>query len=408
MTDSINASVLFKQNYQADAEIIVNQGGTGSGKTYSILLALFTHACEFPGQIITVVGQDMPNLKSGALRDAQKIYTASNALKSTVSLYNRTDKIFEFHNESIIEFRSYADAQDAKSGKRDYLFVNEANGISWSIYLELALRTRKRIYIDFNPNIPFWVHENLIGKPGVKLIISDHRHNPFLPEKQRQSIESLKTTNEDLWRVYARGMTGNITGLIFTNWQVCEEIPADARLIGAGLDFGFTNDETGCLVVYKQSGMLWIDEVLYETGLTNPDISHRLTKAGLSRNTEIIADSAEPKSIEELRRLGWKITGAKKGPDSIKVSIDLLKRYPLRVTRRSINLRTELEKYKWRSDRNGKSLNEPTDSQNHLIDPLRYIALSKLNTQRTAGVKSRLPAISQPASSDFAILNLLR
>ena len=391
INNTLQSTVLFKQNYAATARTVVNQGGTSSGKTYAILQALFCIAGQNAKQVITVAGQDIPNLKAGALRDACAIYEGSEQIKSSVKSYNRTDRIFEFRNGTIIEFKSYDDAQDAKSGKRDYLFVNEANGITWGIYFELALRTRQRIFIDYNPNSNFWVHEKVIGQKDVQLIISDHRHNPYMPAALRDKIESLKNQDYELWKVYARGLTGKITGLVFNNWHICEEIPIGAKRIAAGLDFGYTNDETGCIEVFRQNGELWIDELLYETGLTNSDISSRMLSAGLSKSTEIIADSAEPKSIEELQRLGWNVKGAKKGPDSIQNSIDILKRYKLNVTRRSVNLRKELDRYKWKVDRSGKTINEPVDTWNHLIDPLRYIALNKLNIKNVIKPKSRLP-----------------
>jgi phage terminase large subunit len=387
----MQTSILFAYNYNADAHIIVNQGGTSSGKTYSILQVLFCLASQQQKQIITIVGQDIPNLKAGALRDAISIYHSNDSLMHAVKSYNKTDRIFEFNNGSIIEFKSYDNGQDAKSGKRDYLFVNEANGINWDVYTELALRTKQRVYIDYNPNNEFWVHDNLIGKPGVQLIISDHRHNPFLSNKVHQKIEALKQTDTELWKVYARGLTGKITGLILNNWYICEDIPADAKLIATGLDFGFTNDETGCLQVFRQNGELWIDELFYETGLTNTDIAKRFTGHQLNRNSEIVADSAEPKSIEELRRLGWYVIPAKKGADSIKNSIDILQRYKINITRRSINLRNELSRYKWKTDRAGRTLNEPVDAWNHLIDPLRYVALNKLRINNSGQVRSRLP-----------------
>lgn len=384
-------TVLFQQNYTATAHTVINQGGTSSGKTYAIIQALFCLACQNQKQVVTVVGQDIPNLKAGALRDALSIYDSSGQIKMRVKSYNRSDRIFEFHNGSMIEFKSYDDAQEAKSGKRDYLFINEANGINWDVYFELALRTRQRIFIDYNPNSNFWVHEKVMGQPNVQVIISDHRHNPFIPQALRDKVESLKDIDFELWKVYARGLTGKITGLIFNNWHVCEDIPIGARLIAAGLDFGYTNDETGCIRVYKQNGELWVDELFYETGLTNHDISKRMFETGLSKKNLIIADSSEPKSIEEIARLGWNIQGAKKGPDSIQNSIDILKRYKINITRRSVNLRKELNRYKWRVDRSGKTLNEPVDSWNHLIDPLRYVALNKLKINNFKQPRSRLP-----------------
>jgi len=400
----MQATSLFKRNYYAKAHVIINQGGTSSGKTYAIMQVLFCLAGEKAKQIITVVGQDVPNLKAGALRDALNIINGSPGLHAALKNYNKTDRVFELHNNSIIEFRSYGDAQDAKSGKRDYLFINEANGIDWSIYTELALRTKNRIFIDYNPNAEFWVHDRLIGAPDVELIISDHRHNPFLEEYSRTKIENLKDVDIELWRVYARGITGKITGLVLNNWQLCEAIPQDARLKAIGLDFGFSNDQTGCIAVYMQNGELWIDELIYELELTNKDISDKLTKLDISKSTPIIADSAEPKSIEELRRLGWHISGAQKGADSIKNSIDILKRYKLNVTRNSVNLRRELERYKWRVDKTGKSLNEPVDTWNHLIDPLRYVALNKLRICGNSNSRTLLPYIERKTYNPVANL----
>jgi phage terminase large subunit len=404
MADQI-ASPLFRQNYSSNAHIVINQGGTSSGKTYAIEQVLFCVAANIEKMVITVVGQDVPNLKAGALRDAASIHGASAALQAMVKNYNKTDRVFEFHNGSLIEFKSYDNAQDAKSGKRDYLFVNEANGIPWDVYCELALRTRQKIFIDFNPNAAFWVHDHLVGKPGVQLIISDHRHNPFLSQQLRDKIESLKVVDEELWRVYARGLTGKISGLVLNNWKVADELPADAQLLAAGLDFGYTNDETGLVMVYKQDGALWVDEIFYETGLTNPDIAAKLAENDISKNTEIVADSAEPKSIEELRRMGWNISAAKKGPDSVKISIDILKRYELKITRRSVNLRHELSRYKWKTDRSGRVLNEPVDTWNHLIDPLRYVALNKLGAGKRGKFKTWLP-VPQPPDDGALLGNL--
>jgi phage terminase large subunit len=385
------ASILFVENYFAEAHVVVNQGGTSSGKTFAIMQVLFCIACANAGQVITIVGQDIPNLKAGALRDALKIHADSEQVAGCITSYNKTERVFVFGNGTIMEFKSYDDAQDAKSGKRDYLFVNEANGIDYNMYIELALRTRKKIYIDYNPNSAFWVHDHLIGRSNTQLIISDHRHNPFLEESIRNKIESLKTVDLEQWKVYARGITGKITGLILNNWHLCDTIPPHAKLVAIGLDFGFTNDQTGCLEVYKQNGELWINELLYETGLTNPDISERLKDMGVSKRAGIVADSAEPKSIEELRRLGWRITGVKKGADSVKNSIDILKRYKLNITRNSLNLRNELGRYKWRVDRSGRTLNEPVDRWDHLIDPLRYVALNKLKIGNLGKPKSWFP-----------------
>ncbi|GAB3936950.1 terminase large subunit [Mucilaginibacter myungsuensis] len=387
----LSTSTLFQQNYNANTHVVVNQGGTSSGKTYAILQVLFCMACAEEGMVITVVGQDIPNLKAGALRDALTIYKNSALLQRWVANYNRSDRVFEFVNGSIIEFNSYHDGQDAKSGKRDYLFINEANGVDHAIYTELALRTKRRVYIDYNPTAAFWVHDKLLGKPDVQLIISDHRHNPFCDDGMRKRIEALKEENIELWKVYARGLTGKVTGLVLGNWHICEEIPEHAKRLACGLDFGFTNDQTGCIEVFMQNGQLWVKELFYERGLTNPDIGRKLTENGVDKQMLIIADSAEPKSIEELRRMGWNMTGAMKGPGTVNLSIDILKRYRINITRCSVNLIAELGKYKWKTDKNGRTFNEPMDGFNHLIDPLRYIALNKLRVNTIRRSRSKLP-----------------
>jgi phage terminase large subunit len=368
-------SVVFESNRNSLCDIVVNQGGTSSGKTYSILQNLFLYAIEDHNQVITIVGQDIPNLKVGALRDAQTIVENSEILQSFIADYNKSDRIYYFVNGSIMEFKSYDDAQDAKSGKRDYLFINEANGITKDIFDELYIRTNRKTYLDYNPNTEFWVHYEIIGKPNVELIISDHRHNPFLDDKIHEKIEAID--DSELWKVYARGLTGKLEGVIFRDYNVISNVSTDAKLIGYGLDFGFTNDPSALIAVYSQSGELVLDELIYEKGLLNVKISDRMRE--LSVSGRIIADSAEPKSISELQGYGWNVEPASKGRDSIKQSINILKRYKLNVTQRSHNLKNELNNYKWKQNRDGRLENEPVDFLNHSIDAVRYVCLNILN-----------------------------
>lgn len=372
------ASVLYEANYNATEDIIVNQGGSSSGKTYSILQVLFTKAVQ-DYNVITVVGESIPNLKAGALRDALDIYNSSPILKSLISDYNRTDRIFQFVNGSIMEFKSYETPQGAKSGKRDYLFINEAQGISKEVFNELHIRTKKQTYIDYNPNAEFWVHEDIIGKPDSKLFISDHRHNPFVPQKIRDKIEALRYKDMQLFKVYARGLTGKIEGLVFRNFDIVNEVPLGSELIGIGMDWGFTNDPTTVIKVFRYNSEIYIDELLYQTGLTNADIIVKLNNLGVTRFNSIIADSAEPKSIEDLNRAGFNVEGAKKGADSIINSIDTLKQFKINITRNSTNTIKEFRSYKWATDSSGKTINKPVDFNNHTIDAIRYVALNKIN-----------------------------
>lgn len=377
------ASVLYEANYNATEDIIVNQGGSSSGKTYSILQVLFTKAIQ-EYNVITVVGESIPNLKAGALRDALDIYNSSPILKSLISDYNRTDRIFQFVNGSIMEFKSYETPQGAKSGKRDYLFINEAQGISKEVFNELHIRTKKQTYIDYNPNAEFWVHEDIIGQPDSKLFISDHRHNPFVPQKIRDKIEALRYKDMELFKVYARGLTGKIEGLVFRNFDIVDSVPFGAELIGVGIDWGFTNDPTTVIKVFRFNSEIYIDELLYQTGLTNADIISKLNSFGVTRFNSIVADSAEPKSIEDLNRGGFNVEGAKKGADSIINSIDTLKQFKINITRNSTNTIKEFRSYKWATDSSGKTINKPVDFNNHAIDAIRYVALNKINKDSDA------------------------
>jgi phage terminase large subunit len=368
-------STLYEANLNATEDLIINQGGTSSGKTYSLMQMLFTLAISEKNRSILVVGQSVPNLKVGAITDAQNIVDSSPELQTTIKSYNKTDRLYEFHSGSTMQFKSFNDFQDAKSGKRDYTFFNEINGIPKPIFDEIHLRTRLRTWVDYNPNEEFYIH-SYIDKPNVKFIRSWHEHNPFLSQKIRDKIEALKDIDEELYKVYGRGMTGKIEGLVFRNWEQVKAIPEGADYIGSSLDFGFTNDPTASADIYRSDGELFIIEQLYQTGLTNPDIYNALEK-----DNKYVGDSAEPKSIEELKRLGMRIEGAVKGKDSIKAGIDILKRYKLNLI--GTNLVKEFKAYKWKVDRKtNQPINEPVDFLNHLIDGIRYVALNKLNNKK--------------------------
>lgn len=377
---------LFRANMEAGIRVFVNQGGTSSGKTYTLMQLMVYYALSDVGCVITVAGQDIPNLKVGAIRDFKSIVYSSNVLSSMFK-FNESSLCATCYNGSLIEFKSYDDEQDAKSGKRDYLFVNEANGISYPVYWQLAIRTRKRVYIDYNPSELFWVHENVKGGKGVKVVISDHRGNPFLTEEEHARIENI--TDRELWRVYARGLTGKLSGVIFPNVNYVDDIPYEAvKVSGYGLDFGFTNDPTALIKCAVAHGELWLDETIYSTGLTNPDIARLAKERSVSKADLIVADCAEPKSIKELNNEGLWVVASPKGKDSLLVGIDTLKRYKINVTRRSKGLRTEFQNYKWKINKDGNETNTPIDKFNHGIDAVRYFGLKKLNVVRKGRAKA--------------------
>lgn len=380
---------LYDENSDPTARIFVNQGGTSSGKTYCIMQRLISIAVNEPATIITVAGQDLPNLKVGAMRDTETIFSDSEWLQGFFT-WNRSDYTIKGQNGSLIEFKSYDGEQDAKNGKRDYLFINEANGIAYGIYWQLAIRTRRQIFIDYNPSSRFWVHEQVLGRDGVKLIISDHRSNMFLTDEEHRRIEGI--SDPELWKVYARGKTGSITGLVFSHFNVVDDLPPrdEWKVSAWGLDWGFSADYTALVHLVLAHGEIWTDEVIYRTGMTNPDIAQAMKEAGLTGRDEIVADSAEPKSIAELNRMGYFIKPCKKGADSISNGIDILKRYTWNVTRRSAGLRKELLAYKWKTDRNGDMTNQPIDAFNHAIDAVRYAASETLGVRtQPRGIKVR-------------------
>ena len=389
-TELYEVTELYDENLNATERVVVNQGGTSSGKTYAIMQVLFWLAFQQPNQVVTVVGQDVPNLKKGAYRDATTIRNNSDVLTLLYPYVNEGERIFKCINGSIIEFSSFKDAQDAKSGKRDYLFINEANGIAYEVYWQLAIRTRKRIFIDYNPTARFWVHDLILGRAGVKLIISDHRKNTFLTEEEHERIENIE--DDELWKVYARGLTGMIEGLVLTNWDICESLPPEDewKMCAYGLDFGFTNDPSALEQVVLAHGDLWIDEKIYSTGLTNPEIAQRAKGAGITSQQQIIADCAEPKSIKEIQGFGLWVTSSPKGADSIVSGLDILKRYRIHVTSRSKGIIDNLRAYKWGKDKDGNNTNKPEDKNNHGIDAIRYVGLAKLAQHREVrGVRRR-------------------
>jgi phage terminase large subunit len=372
-------SVVFEKNFTATRKKVVNQGGTSSGKTYSILQVLFIIACQDPGCVITVAGQDIPNLKKGAIRDAQKIVASSPALQSRIESYNKSDRIYEFNNGSIMEFNSYDDEQDAKSGKRDYLFVNEANGIPYEIYFQLSIRTRKREFLDYNPTAKFWVHERMIGNGDVQFFISDHRHNPFLSKEQHDEIEGI--ADEELWKVYARGLTGRIKGLIYPSFKIIDDFPYVYRPVVYGLDFGF-NHKTALVEVTKDSNRLFWNELIYQSELTIGDLIQLMKELGLGKKP-IYADHAAADKIEDLKRAGFNVHKADK---DVANGIDFVKRNNLYITKASAGLRKEAMSYKWKEDKNGVTLDEPVKFNDDGMDAGRYGSYTGFRKNKTISV----------------------
>ncbi|KAA5412717.1 PBSX family phage terminase large subunit [Bacteroides cellulosilyticus] len=382
-------SDLFMANKETEERTVVNQGGTSSGKTYSIMQLLFEMAMNEPDLVVTIVGQDIPNLKKGAYRDAKTILNQSPILQVWFPYINESERVIRCINGSVLEFTSFKDEQDAKSGKRDVLFINECDGIAYGIYWQLDMRTRRKVFLDYNPSARFWVHDNVIGRKNVKLIISDHRCNPFLSKEEHEKIEKIE--DYELWKVYARGKTGKLKGLIFPEFRIVDRMPEVLECKGNwyGLDFGYTNDPTALENMRLAHGELWVDELLFEAGYDNPMIARVMKTNGIMRRDVVIADCAEPKSISEINSFGFNVRPSSKGPDSIKNGIQILQRYKINVTRRSTGIIQEMKRYKWKVDKNGVMLNVPIEVWNHGIDAIRYVSLKTLSARRvSSGAKA--------------------
>ena len=294
----------------------------------------------------------------------------------------------ESHNKSsaeyrlkgnLIEFISLDSPQKVRGRKRDLLFINEANELHWEDWQQLIFRTKDKIILDYNPSDEYhWIYEKVKPRDDADFFITTYKNNPFLGEEIKKEIERLRETDENYWNIYGLGQIGKSKSIIF-NCNVIEEIPSNAKFLSMGMDFGYSNDPTTLIAVYSHDMTLYFKEYLYRTGMTNRDIANELERLGIGRRDEIFADSAEPKSIEEIYRFGWNIKPATKGKDSVNIGIDMLRRYKLCVTKQSTNTIKEFRNYKWQEDKNGNVLNTPVDLYNHSIDALRYATYNKLS-----------------------------
>lgn len=353
------------------ARIQIHQGGTRSGKTYSILTALI-ELCwrnENAGAVITIARKTFPALRGTAMRDFFEIVEREGLYD--VNLHNKSEATYQLFG-NVVEFISVDQPQKVRGRKRDILFVNEANELSIEDWRQLLLRTTKTAIADFNPSDEFhWLYD-VIERDDCDFFQTTYKDNPFLDAITVQEIERLRDADENFWRVYGLGERGTSQATIFTHWKETDQ--TRGKLLAYGLDFGYTNDPTAIVAVYQDGDTFIVDEICYASRMSNRDIANHL-----QRNVEgkalIVADSAEPKSIDEIHGYGLNVHPARKGADSVRAGIQFLHAHPLLVTSRSTNLIKELRNYKWKEDKNGKQLNEPVDTFNHAIDALRYAVM---------------------------------
>ena len=356
----------------------VIQGGTSAGKTYGIIPILIDKAIKNQRIKITVVAETLPAVKEGALDIFKQVMFDTNRWNE--SNWNASSLTYTFGSGTRIQFKSFDSVGKAKSsGKRDILFLNEANHIPFDIADSLMIRS-KETWIDFNPDNEFWVHSETLKEPNSEFLLLTYYDNEACPSETIEDLEikkkKAKTSSywENWCRVYIDGEIGSLDGVIFNNWKTIDKIPNEARLLGYGLDFGYSNDPTAIAEVYLYNGQRILNEICYSKGLSNGQIAkYILTKL------PCYCDSAEPKSIDELKRYGVKAYPVTKGSDSINFGIQIMQEQDYLVTSNSTNLITELRKYAWDKDKKTNStLNKPIDNFNHAIDAIRYHEMETL------------------------------
>jgi len=366
---------VFRHLQNSKNKITIEQGGTRSGKTYNILVWLiFGYASKNKGKTITVCRKTYPALRATSMRDFFDILKTNDLYIEED--HNKSNSEYKF-NDNLFEFISLDQPQKLRGRKRDVLFINEANEITFEDWQQLMFRTTEKAILDYNPSDEFhFIYDKIKTRVDADFFITTYKDNPFLEPETIKEIERLKEVDLNYWKIYGLGEVGTSQSIIF-RFAECLDIPSEAKFLSYGMDFGFTNDPTTLVAVYKQGDNIYLKELIYQTGLTNIDIHNKLEFNEVGRS-EIFCDSAEPKSIEELYRMGWNVKPSTKGQGSINIGIDMLKRFRIHITNDSLNMIKEFRNYKWQEDKNGNILNVPVDAFNHSIDAVRYAIYDKI------------------------------
>ena len=375
MKIKVQTNKVFEHLCNSKKKIVVEQGGTRSGKTYNILLwIIFNYCARESGKVITITRKSFPSLRTSAMRDFMQILEAHNLY--TEEEHNRSSHEYSLFG-NLVEFISLDMPQKIRGRKRDLLFVNEGNELYFEDMQQLLFRTQERVILDFNPSDEYhWIYDKLIPRDDCDFFKTTYLDNPFIEDSIIKEIELLKDTDEQYWQIYGLGERAASRSTIFRYLET-NNIPEGATLVSYGMDFGYTNDPTTLVSVYTEGHNLYIKEHLYRTQMTTQDINAFLRDEDITGS--IYADSAEPRLISELKKMGHSIFPSIKGRDSINAGIDLLKRYKIHVLNTSTNAISEFRNYKWKEDKTGMLTNTPEDKYNHIIDSCRYATYSILS-----------------------------
>ena len=353
------------------------QGGTSAGKTIAVLQVLIDLAQRDKVPTTTsVVSESFPHLKRGAIKDFLSILEQHNYYKE--ERWNKTDFTYTFETGSKIEFFSVDQPSKVRGPRRERLFMNECNNTSYESFDQLEVRTKELIFLDWNPTNDFWYYEHVAKRDDVDFVILTYKDNEALDEAIVRSIEQRKG-NKSWWTVYGEGQLGEVEGKIYKGWEIIDTIPQYARLERRGIDFGYSNDPTAIIDIYYYNGGYIVDEIMYQKGVSNKQIADTLLN--LEQQCLVIADSAEPKSIDEIRMYGINILPAVKGQGSVVNGIQFIQDQKMFITKRSINTIKEYRNYMRKTDKDGRILNIPDDMWNHSLDAIRYAMTSLTRPQ---------------------------
>jgi phage terminase large subunit len=353
-------------------------GGTSAGKTISIEQLLVDDAqSDAKPTLTSIVSESFPHLKKGAIRDFKNIMMEHGYWKD--DRWNATDSFYTLETGSIIEFFSADQPAKVRGPRRDRLFVNECNNIPYETWDQLLVRTKQYAWGDWNPTNEFWAYTDVIGKrDDVDVCVLTYRDNEALDPSIVAEIESHKL-NKNWWKVYGEGQLGEVEGRIYRDWSIVDEMPHMARLERRGLDFGYSQDPAALVDVYYYDGGYILDEQMYQKGMHNSALADFIKNLE-SPQTLVIADSAEPKSIDEMKMYSVNILPTTKGPGSVTQGISFVQGKRVSMTKRSVNLIREYRNYLWKTDRDGRILNVPEEGNDHAMDAVRY-ALQSLNVK---------------------------
>lgn len=372
------------------------QGGTSAGKTVGIVEILIDLAQRDKTPTITsIVSESFPHLKRGVILDFTSIMQQQNYFVD--KRWNKTDYTYLFETGSKIEFFSVDQPGKVRGPRRDRLFINEANNISYDTFDQLEVRTKEFIVLDWNPVSEFWYYDKVASRSDVEHLILTYKDNEALDQRIVDTIEQRRE-RKGWWRVYGEGQLGEVEGKIYKEWQIIDDIPHYARLERYGLDYGYSNDPTAIVAIYYYDGGYIFDEICFQKGLSNKQIADNLLNQSPSL---VIGDSAEPKSNDELKSYGINIVGAEKGPDSVCNGIQLVQDQRISITKRSINLIKEYRNYLWEVDKDGKILNMPEHQFSHSMDAIRYALVSIIKQPKMV-----MPPASAPLKPYYPQLGL--